>query len=280
MILRGDFLSETLRMTTNIQILIPTYSNDSVPGSMETTVQVPFSMQDKGPYRLVFLLHGLHGGQGTWLDYTMLPYYAREYNAVFVMPEAGRSFYFNLEYGRKYHDFMSEELPYLCRKVFNISAKREDTAVMGCSMGGYGALRLALAKPDLFGFCGAISSACLYFKPMLDALRADPGPYLKTGPEAEAILTDLRAVYGDGLEYRKDYDIVELAKNFPAGMPKPKIYASCGTEDNLRKENVSFNEVMKNTGFDFTYEEWAGGHEWYFFNEALKRTLAFWHKTG
>ena len=263
MILRGNFPSETLHMSTNIQVLIP----DKV----------------SGPYRVVYLLHGLHGDQGTWLDYTMLPYYAKEYNAVFVMPEAGRSFYLNLKYGRKYFDFVSKELPELSRRIFNISASRQDSAAMGCSMGGYGALKMALSMPDQFGFCGAISPACLYFKPMLDGLRKDPEPYRETGPEAEEILTDFYTAFGDGLEYSKDFDLPELVKDFSDGKsgmqskPWPKIYVSCGTEDNLRKDNLSFAAEMKNTDFDFTYEEWAGGHDWYFFNAALKKTLDFWY---
>jgi len=244
---------------------------------MSTNIQLLIPDQDSGPFRLVLLLHGQHGDQGTWLDNSMLPVYAKKYNAVFVMPEVGRSFYLNLKYGRKYYDYVSDELPRQCRRVFNISANREDTAVMGCSMGGYGALRMALSRPDQFGFCGAISTACLYFKPMLDALRKDPEPYRKTGSEAEETIKDFYSVYGEDLEYQKGYDISELVKDFPAGMPRPRIYATCGTEDNLRKENLAFRDQIKNTGFDYTYEEWSGGHEWYFFNEALKKTLEVWY---
>ena len=259
MILRGNFNSEVLHMSTNIQMYIPD--------------------QGEEPFRVVYLLHGLHGDQGTWLDYTTLPLYAKKYNAIFVMPEAGRSFYTNLKYGRKYYDFVSDELPKVCRKIFNISAKREDTAVIGCSMGGYGALRLALSRPEQYGFCGAIAPACLYFEHILDELRKDPQPYLKTGPEAHEILTDLYSIYGEGLKHCKEYDIVELVKNFPSDLPKPKIYAACGTEDDLRKDNQNFRDVMKNTAFDFTYEEWTGGHDWYFFNDALRKTLEFCYKT-
>ena len=258
MILRGNFSSEILHMSTNIQVFIP----DNC----------------KKPFRVVYLLHGLHGDQGTWLDNTMLAYFARKYNAVFVMPEVGRSFYLNLKYGRKYYDYVSEELPRMCRGIFNISADREDTAVMGCSMGGFGALMLAFTRPDQFGFCGAISPACLYFKPMLEGLRTNPEPYLRTGSEAEEVYKDMHCAYGGGLEYRKDCDIVELAKSFPSGMPKPKIYVTCGTEDNLRKENLSFRDEMKNLDFDFTYEEWTGCHDWYFFNDSLKKTLEVWFK--
>lgn len=259
MILRGDFLSDTLRMTTNIQVLVP----DQAAGG--------------GPYRVVYLLHGLHGDQGTWLDNTMLPVFAKEYNAVFVMPEAGRSFYADQDYGYRYFAFVSEEVPSVCRRVFNVSSKREDTAVVGCSMGGYGALKLALTKPENYGFCGAISSACLYFKGLMAALRKDPAPFLKTGPEAAAIVQDLRCIYGDGLMEKDENDINVLVKNFPPKAPKPKIYTACGTGDDLLKDNVKFKAEMEKTAFDYTYEEWPGGHDWYFFNEALKKALQAWY---
>ena len=71
--------------------------------------------------------------------------------------------------------------------------------------------------------------------------------------------------------------ILELAKNFPSNKPKPKIYATCGTEDDLLKDNHNFRDEMKNTAFDYTYEEWPGGHDWNFFNESLIKILEVWH---
>ena len=257
MILRGNFYSETLCMDTGVQLYLPN--------------------KGKAPFRIVYLLHGLHGDSGTWLDNTMLSIFAKQYNVVFVMPQVSRSFYANLKYGRKFYDYASNELPQLCQRNFNISAKREDTAVMGCSMGGYGALWFALSKPEQYGFCGAISPAGMFVKQALDSIRSDTQGYLKTGGEAEEILTDLYAIYGENLEYRPDYDLLYLTKNFNADKKSPKIYITCGTEDDLRKENLAYKEVLKTTGLDFTYEEWAGGHDWYFFNEALKKTLEFWH---
>jgi S-formylglutathione hydrolase FrmB len=257
MILRGYYNSDVLHSCINIQFIIPDTG--------------------AGPYKVVYLLHGLHGNQGTWIDYTALPYFSKEYDAIFVIPEAGRSFYCNPKYGRKYYSFVSEELPQISRKIFNISDKREDTAVMGCSMGGYGSLKLALTNPEQFGFCGSIAAACVYLKPILDGLREDADSYRKKGAEEEEILNDLYTIYGDDLEYVPENDISALVKNFPAGKPLPKIYATCGTEDSLLEENRKLVDEMKNTAFDFTYEEWAGGHDWYFFNDALKKTLDFWY---
>jgi len=258
MILRGYYSSEILHTATNIQFIIPDNA--------------------EGPYKVVYLLHGMHGNQGTWIDNTMLPYYSKDYNAIFVMPEAARSFYCDLKYGRKFFSFASEELPKITRRIFNISAQREDTAVIGCSMGGHGALKIALSKPEQFGFCGAISSACIYLKQILEGLRVNSDAFRKTGAEEEEIMIDLYSMFGDNLEYNPKDDIDVLAKNFPAGKPKPVIFSTCGTDDDLLKENLRFSDDMKKTGFNFTYEEWKGGHDWNFFNEALKKSIEFWYK--
>ncbi|MCL2244781.1 MAG: esterase family protein [Treponema sp.] len=260
MILRGSYSSEVMHTSVNIQVYI------SNPGA-------------EPPYKIIYLLHGLHGNQESWIDNSMLMHYGKEYNAVFVMPDVSRSFYCNLKYGRQYYSFVADELPAISRKIFNISSRREDTAVIGYSMGGYGALRLALSRPEQYSFCGAISPACLYFKSILDKLRTDAAAYMKTSAEAKEIVTDLYSIYGEPLEYNPEYDVLYLAKNFPSNMPKPKIYTVCGTEDDLVKENHQFRDELKDANLDFTYEEWSGGHDWYFFNEGLKKTLEVWHNS-
>ena len=255
MILRGNYSSEVLRTGANISFVFP----------------------DKKPQRLVFLLHGLHGDHGTWIDRTMLPVYAGEYDALFVVPEVGRSFYSDLVYGRKYFTYISEELPAICKKYFNFAPAREDTALMGCSMGAYGSLKLAFTYPERYGFCGAISPACLYFEWMLTGLRNDPAPYLNTGPEAHETLKDLYAIYGAGLEYNPDSDIVKLMYKISDPKICPKIYVTCGTEDSLYRENIKFREEIKTRPFDYTFEDWPGKHDWYFFSDALRKTLQVWY---
>jgi S-formylglutathione hydrolase FrmB len=231
----------------------------------------------ESPYKVAYMFHGLHANQGAYMDFSMLPFYGKKYNVIFVMPEVGRSFYCDFKYGRNYFSFINEELPKICSRIFNISAKREDTAAIGYSMGGYGALKASLSKPEQYGFCGCISTACLYFKPILDKVRNDKDTFSYiNAAESKELIKDLYAIYGEELKYKPENDILELIKKIPIGKPKPRIYNTCGTEDELLKENHKFRNEMINTDFDYTYEEWAGGHDWDFFNEGLKKTLNFW----
>ena len=134
------------------------------------TIVTPNKLRE-GKYKVVYLLHGLCGNDRSWLDYSMLPAYAAKGDTVYVMPDAGRSFYSNMKYGFDYQRYVTEELPVICRNMFNISAAREDTGIMGCSMGGYGALRCALTHPDSYGFVGAFSSGPLFAKAGMDEIK-------------------------------------------------------------------------------------------------------------
>ena len=253
MILKGSVFSNILNMETGLTVLAPNH------------------IKQEGSYKIVYLLHGLCGSSGDWLNYTMLPVYAGEYDVIFVMPEVARSFYTDMRYGLKYFTYVTDELPKICKSIFNISAKREDTLVVGSSMGGYGALKCALSKPEQYGACCAFSSACLFLKEGLDAQRKDP-----EGMKAiygEQLINDFYAAFGENLEWSPDNEILELARKVSDQPVKPKVYLTCGISDYFRQDNQRFSNEMKDLNLDFEYEEWEGEHNWHFFDEAIKRAL-------
>lgn len=257
MILRGEVFSQVLQMETSLTILTP---NNFRVGEN---------------YQIVYLLHGICGRSGDWVDFTMLPTYASNYNAIFVMPEVARSFYTNMKYGFKYFDFITEELPTICKSVFNISGKREDTAIIGASMGGYGALKCALTYPEKYGYCCAFSSPCLFLK---EDLQKTEGSKKFKEFYGEQLLNDFQAAFGENIEFNPQNDILTLAEKCNCRDFKPKIYLACGTQDFFHNSNFEFQEKMKKFNFDFTFEDWQGIHDWYFFNEALKKALDFCFK--
>ncbi len=257
MILKGSVSSQTLEMETGVSIITP--------------IEFP---SDK-PYKVAYLLHGLYGANGDWMNYTMLPYFARDYQVVFIMPEVARSFYTDMAHGQKFFTYITEELPRICQATFKISTKREDTAILGASMGGYGALKAALSKPSQYGHCCAMSSAWLFLQEAMDDLRTEQGKKRALAHYGQQMVTDMYSIFGDDLTWQSDCEIRELAKRAQQGPTTPRFYCTCGTEDYLRADNLRFAQEMKKLQLDFTYEEWPGRHDWYFFNDALKKSLEF-----
>ena len=57
--------------------------------------------------------------------------------------------------------FISEELVDFTRRLLPLSAKREDTALAGISIGAYTAVINGLLRPDRFGSIISLSSDCM-----------------------------------------------------------------------------------------------------------------------
>ena len=144
------FASEVLGRCTNIDVIIPQKNTAGQIG-------IENKAQDE-KYKCLLLLHGLSDDGTIWARRTSIERYATEKGIAVILPPADRSFYTNMKYGDRFYDFISEEVPRIAREFLPISDKREDNFVAGLSMGGYGALKIGLKKPDKFAACAGLSS--------------------------------------------------------------------------------------------------------------------------
>lgn len=216
-----------------------------------------------GDVPLVLLLHGLGGDQDHWLHNCPLekPLAARGMAA--LMPDVGTSWYCDMKYGGKYATYVGQELPDYVRSVFPVTRQREKTFVAGLSMGGYGALKLALTYPDRFAGCGALSGA------------ADILARFQLGDRHEQGLAIWGEDYCSVIPGSPD-DTYALARKLEqTGQPKPWIYQACGTEDERLRENHLFRDFILNRGYVYEYYEGPGLHNWDFWNAQLPVTLDF-----
>lgn len=256
MLLRGSLYSQVLDMNTGVTIITP---EESFPE----------------PPKIAYILHGLNAGNGSWSESSMLPAYAKNYNVVFVMPEVGRSYYIDMRYGLRFFTYVSDELPELCARTFSLRSERENTVVIGASMGGYGALKCALTRPEKFGICCAFSSGSLYTAEFLDRLKRI-GDWEKVATiMGRQRVADIHAIFGDDFRVEPENELSVVAERTADGTVLPRVYSACGTDDGFLRTNRRFREDLLRLGYDVTYEEWKGGHDWDFFNEALKKALAF-----
>lgn len=262
MILRTSFYSDILEMETAVSILVP---KSSLPPRKNNSDSRP----------VVYLFHGMCGRSEDWLNYTLLPLYAERDHAIFVMPEVGRSFYCDMAHGQKFFTYVRDELPKLVGSLFQISKSREETAVMGASMGGYGALKCALSAPDRYGFCAAFSSACLFFDSELTALRQNGPTPEQRAQFGDQMFRDLQGIFGTDFRPGPLDDLSLLAPHVPILM-RPRIDLACGLGDFYLPQNRRFRTLLNSLGYGITLEEREGNHDWVFFNAALERALCRW----
>jgi len=252
MIFRGQLFSKMLEMDTPVTIVAPT------------------NLKKKEGQKIVYLLHGICGDANSWVDYTRLPVYANEHEFIFVLPSAGRSFYTDMRFGQKYFSYVVDELPEICENLLRISTVPEDTIIIGGSMGGYGALKAAFARPEKFGYCCALASGSLFMKEWLEEVQSDKA---KARGFYGQMISDLEGMFGSDLAFKEEDDLLAMARKAEKSPIKPKIYMSCGSQDYLLGLNQRFAEEIKKLSYDYTYEEFKGVHDWYFFDKALKKSL-------
>ncbi len=265
MILRGMVASKELAMETGLTVIAPDPDADTGPDAGM-----------KGAPGCCYVLHGIYANHENWAAYSMLPVYARKHNIVFVMPEAARSFYADMRYGQKFFSYVADELPEIVAKTFAVSTAREDTSVMGGSMGGNGALAIALRRPDRYARCGAFGSAALFMKRFMDSLGGGDRAAKLEGIVGPQLAMDFRALLGDSFAVPPELDLPGLAGALASASVRPEFYSACGVDDAMfREENVSFAKLMRSFGYDFVHEELEGGHDWLFFDRAIRRCLEF-----
>ena len=211
-------------------------------------------------YKTLWLLHGLTDDHTAWMRFSAIERYAEEAGIAVVMPNADRSWYTDTIYSAKYLSFISDELPTLLRSHFKgMSAKREDNIVGGLSMGGYGAMKLALLYPERYGACIALS-----------------GSFDITRKNRPVNLNEWRSIFDFSMESPDEleggeHDLFAIAERFSkSGAPAPKAYVWCGTEDRLISLNHKFHDHLVSLGIEHKYEYSEGDHSWKWWDMHIK----------
>ena len=254
-ILHCNFFSKALMRPVPITVVLPT---DKRVG--------PQGTPPAGPFKTLYLLHGIFGDETDWVCGTRAQAWATERNLALVMPAGENSFYVDHpNASRNYGQFIGEELVEFTRRTFPLSPKREDTFIGGLSMGGFGAIVNGLKHPETFGAVCALSSA-LILDSMLENTQYT-GDLMTNKGYYESVFGDLSQVRGGPADYDA---LAEKAAQAPV---RPKFYLACGTEDGLITVNRQFRDHLLALGFDVTYEEGPGVHDWYFWDEYILKAM-------
>ena len=244
-----SFYSNTLNVTSSVNVILPEVNRkDGKPAPED-------------PPKVLYLLHGYSNDHTNWVRKSSIERYAEPYNLAVIMPAVNHSFYCNEVYGERYWDYISEELPKTMHSFFRLSDRREDTFVAGLSMGGYGALRLALTYPERFGAAGSFSGA------------VDLGA-LALGPDHEM---ESRRIFGENpVFYGTEADNLFLMKKNAGAPKKPRLYLSCGREDFLYPMHGPFIRLLEENGWDVTRRDEPGAsHTWEFWDSEVHHFLTF-----
>lgn len=214
--------------------------------------------------KLLILLHGVYGSHWVWSQKAGVHRTARRMllageiePMVIVMPGDGlgsdSSGYLPHPDAEDAERWIVDEVPAVARLAAPALRADAEIAIAGLSMGGYGALRLGAKYAERFSAISA-HSAITDISEFPHFVEEPLSGYLRCGPRET-----LSAVYW-------------LQKHRGR---LPKLRFDCGVDDCLIEGNRALHLALQAEGIPHTYEEFAGGHGWLYWQKHVARTLRF-----
>lgn len=288
-IVHTSFVSAALGVTKDVVVYLP----------------AGYAAHPERRWPVFYYLHGLGGDETNW-DRMNLDEQAdaMKLGAIVVMPDGDNGFYANsttpLDYDAcmrdgtglldpsapkkstcvktpRYETYIVEDLVRWVDATYRTNATKQGRAIAGLSMGGFGALQLALRHPDLFAATASHSGvdALLYQGPDPYAagkvvLADDPSKAPKD-PFTQWIV----GIFGPDIANWRAHDPASLVATLAPGTLA--IYLDCGTEDDFRLHNGAqyLHDLLLARKIDHAWYLGPGRHDGAFWRARVPNSLAF-----
>ena len=255
------------------EVRYATFSSPSLGKDVAYAVQLPPSYATAATrrYPVVYALHGLFENPGFWerrglaLMLETLWQKGDVPEMVVVAVDGDNSFFVDGPAGR-WEQMMSRDFVAHVESTYRVIPGRPGRGVLGISMGGYAALRMALAHPDLFRAVATHSAMLLEKIPTAEegAGRWHMAAFYKVfGTPIDAAL------------WSANDPLALAAKADPKATPA--LYLDCGTEDRygLFAGNRELHRRLEARGVAHEFALYPGDHGYEYVHTVLDKSLRF-----
>jgi len=225
----------------------------------------------KASYPVIYALHGMFENSSFWERRGLAPVYEDLVasgvapKAIVITIDGGNNLFVNSGKGR-YQDLVTQDLVEHVDKTYRTIAKREGRALLGVSMGGYGALNIAFSRPGVFGAVATHSAMLLTGIPTAEAGARGGQMRAFTG------------VFGEPVDPAvwKAHDPLELARTVVPGQA-PALYFDCGGQDRygLFAGNEALHKILEDRRVTHSFSISPGDHGYDFVKSVLAKSLGF-----
>lgn len=247
---------------------------------VEYSVLLPggYMKSDTLHYPVIYLLHGINGDQNSWLQRSKINILIDSLREagdigdfIYIMPAAYNSYFINnFDSSFMYMDFYIDEFVPAIDSIYRTIPERENRALMGISMGGFGSIILGLKHPDLFGSIISLSAAVrdeATFKKLPQAKYNDYfGKIFGFNLLPEERITDH---WKENSPYFiTDSSIISMAQT-------QNWYIDCGLNDFLYPANEKFHQWLRENNIPHEYHVRPGEHNWSYWYRSTIKGLIF-----
>jgi putative tributyrin esterase len=245
-----QLLPDYPRQSPGVKMQDVSFHSAALNRDMPYRVYLPAKLIPGRKLPVVYLLHGSGGSFQNWSNYSDVAHYAGR-GLILVMPDGGSSYYVNaaLKPEDRYEDYLVNDLISDVETRFPAAKGRENRAIVGVSMGGFAAAKLALSHPGLFVFAGAISPAIDVPSRRFTFRRWDQGLRFRT-------------IFGPpGSQSRQASDPFVLVQSANAAAT-PYIFITAGEQEPLLDPIRRFAARLQARHFVYEFHTKPGAHTW------------------
>ena len=248
------------------QVTVVKVKASKMSAPVECTVVVPAEYTDPEcqdtQYPVLYLLHGHGGDHKAWISKKPeLPDVASQYGVIIVCPDGRNSWYWDspVNAESQFETFIATDLVTFIDNHFRTIPEAGMRAITGLSMGGHGALWLAIRHSDVFGVAGSMSGG----------VNIIPFPEKW---EMKKLLGD----YATNKEVWQKHTVINLVPTLKKD--QLKIIFDCGSEDFFYKVNCDLHEALLKAGIPHDFISRPGTHNWTYWTNSLDYQMLFFSK--
>lgn len=238
---------------------VTTYS-DRMQKEIKAVVVRPDSYRTSKKYTVVYLLHGYGGNYASWINgVPAIKNIVDEGDFLVVCPDGGYgSWYWDSPKDPKYQyeTYVSQELVAWVDKTYSTISNKKGRAITGLSMGGHGALYLAIKHPDVFGAAGSQSGGVdIRPFPQNWDMSKRLGPYAENKAlwDSSTVINLLHLIKPNELE----------------------LIIDCGTADFFYQVNQNLHQELLYRNIRHEYIVRPGAHNWDYWRNSIFAQLLF-----
>ncbi|WP_400262784.1 alpha/beta hydrolase [Sphingobacterium sp. SG20118] len=237
-------------------------NSKSMSKEVKAVVILPEKYDKSQQYPVLYLLHGYGGRYDNWVNNVPeVKKLVDTYNYIVVCPDGGvDSWYWDIQGDNNYQydTFISGELPAYIDAHYMTKKERTGRAITGLSMGGHGAITLAIKHQDVYGAAGSTSGGLdIRPFPMNWNIKSRIGTY---------------ATHPQEWETRSAINMVHLLT--PNQL---ELIIDCGKEDFFYNVNLAVHDKLDYYNIPHTFITRAGAHNWDYWSKSIVYQMAFFH---
>jgi len=230
---------------------------------IKTVVILPENYSLKKRYPVVYLLHGYSDNYATWIkNVPAIKTLSTEHQFIVVCPDGGySSWYFDspIDSVFQYESYITRDLLTYVDTHYSTIPDRTARAITGISMGGHGALYLAMRNPKLFGSAGSMSG----------------GVDLRASTKLFDISKRIGTIESNHAEWdnRSVINMVNDLKN-----KELNLIIDCGVDDFYYLINAGLHRRLMSLKIDHDYIERPGEHNWQYWDNSIRYQFLYFDR--